>query len=194
MAAKIQPHPIYASYGDTGFDTLRMDASTHTLQTIEYEHHEIHAGSAYFAIRSELVDSAGDVEVRFAQPDTTKYAHMTIEVDSALAATIELWAATTKTHEAGNAITPLNRNFNSTNTSGLTICHTPGGAQAGTANLTQYVGAASVSGKVNEGGGASSRHEFILKRNTAYYIKATSRADGNAISIILDWYEHTDKS
>lgn len=194
MAAKIQPHPIYASYSDTGFDVLRMDASTHTLQTIEYEHHEIHSGSAYFVVRSELLESAGDAEVRIATPDTNKYAHMTIEVDAAIAATVELWAGTTKTHEAVNAITPLNRDFNSTNSSGLTICHTPGGAQAGDANLIQYVGAASVSGKVAEGGGTSSRHEFILKRNTAYYIKATSRADGNAISIILDWYEHTDRS
>ena len=133
------------------------------------------------------------IEVRIQTPDTTKWAHMVIDVDAALAATVEMWYPTTKTHEAGNAITPMNRNHNSSNTSGLTICHTPGGAQAGTANLTQYVGASATGGRVAQGGGASSRHEFILDQNNDYLIRATSRADGNALSIILDWYEHTNK-
>lgn len=172
--------------------TAKLDSATNSWQTIDYAHHEIHSGSGYFAIRSELVDTAGDVEVRFATPNTTKWAHMTITVESSLAATVSLWAGTTKTHESGNAIVPLNRDFNSSNVSGLTICHTPGGSQAGTANLIQYIGATATGGRVNEGGSSNSRHEFILAQNTAYYILATSRADSNAISIILDWYEHTN--
>ena len=169
------------------------DASTNAITTIEYEHHEIHGGSAYYVIYSALRADTEFIEVRIQTPDTTKWAHMVINVDFALAGTAELWTPTTKTHASANAIAPLNRNFNSTNTSGLTICHTPGGAQAGTANLIQYVGATASGGRVSEGGGADSRHEFILDQNQSYLIKATSRADGNAVSIILDWYEHTAK-
>lgn len=33
--------------GDTDIDELRIDAATNTLQTIEYEHHEIHSGSSF---------------------------------------------------------------------------------------------------------------------------------------------------
>jgi len=168
------------------------DDSTAALTTIDYAHHEIHEGDAYFAVYSALKDTAGTIEVRIQTPDTTKWAHMTIVVDFAIAGTAELWLGTTKTHNATNAITPMNRNHNSTSTSGLTICHTPDGAEGAAASLTQYVGASAVGGRVSVGGSAASRNEFILDQNNDYLIRATSRADGNAMSIILDWYEHTD--
>ena len=88
---------------------------------------------------------------------------MDIIIDVALASTAELWIGTTKTHESGNVITPVNRDFNSNNTSGLTICHTPGGSQAGTANLIQYIGASASGGRVAVGGSIGSRGEFIFK-------------------------------
>ena len=169
-----------------------VDDSFSALVGITPEHHEIHEGDAYYAIRSALLNSAGTIEVRVATPNNTKWAHMLIVIEGALAGTAELWEGTTKTHSTTNAITPFNRNRNSTKTSALTICHTPGGAEGAAAGLTKYFGAASVSGKDSEGGGANSRSEFILKQNTAYLLRATSRADNNAMSIELDWYEHTD--
>ena len=167
---------------------------THALIVVEYSHHEIHGGSAYFVIYSALADDTDVIEIRIQTPDTTKWAHMTIDIEAALAATVEMWEPTTKTHEAGNVLTALNRNRNSTNTSGLTICHTPGGAQAGAATITEYVGAATVSGRVSAGGHAGGRNELILDQNNDYLIRVTSRADDNALTIVLDWYEHTNKS
>lgn len=169
-----------------------LDSTTGAIETIDYAHHEIHAGSHYFVVYSALKDNAGTVEVRIATPDTTKWAHMRIVVDFGLAGTAQMWSGTTKTHVADNAIIPMNRNQNSTSTSGLTICHTPAGAEAAAALLTQYVGSATVSGKAAGGGNATNEAEFILKQNTAYLIRGTSRADGNSVSIILDWYEHTN--
>ena len=169
-----------------------VDASTHAINTIDYSHHEIHAGSHFFAIYSLLRNTAEIIEVRIQTPDTTKWAHMTFDIECALAATVELWAATTKTHVTGNAIVGLNRDFNSSTASGLTICHTPAGTQSGAADLLEYVGAAATGGRVAVGGEATSNAEFILKQNTAYLVRATSRADGNALAIILDWYEHTN--
>lgn len=181
-------------WGDrTQLDQVRIDAATASLNVVDYPHHEIHGGSAYFAVYSALVNSAGTIEVRIQTPDSPSWAHMQIGIDAALAATAELWVPTTKTDDAGNRITPFQRNGNSANTSGLTICHTPGGAQAGNAGLLQYIGAASTSGRFVASGSTGSRGEFILKQNTAYLIKVTSRADNNALSIILDWYEHTSK-
>jgi hypothetical protein len=169
------------------------DASTNAIATITYTHHEIHGGSAYYVLYSALANTAGTISIRIGTPNTTKWAHMVFDIEASLAATAQMWFPTTKTHEAGNAIVPMNRNHNSTNTSGLTVCHTPGGAQAGTAQLTKYFGATATGGRVAGGGGASNRHEFILKQNSSYYILLTSRADGNAMSITLDWYEHTAK-
>ena len=173
--------------------TPTADDSTHAINIVDYAHHEIHGGSAYFVIYSALADDTGAIEIRVQTPDSAKWAHAEVEFSSALAATLEFHEATTVTHEAGNAIVPMNRNRNSTKTSGLTVCNTPGGADTSGADWLEYIGSASVSGRGDVGGGSSSRHELILKQNEDYLIRLTSRADANALTIGLDWYEHTDK-
>ena len=172
---------------------LPVDDAVNGIQMIDYAHHEAHEGNAYFAIQSGTISTGGTVEVRIQTPDTTTWAHMVISIDSALAATAQMWKPTTKTDVSGNRITPMNRNNNSTNTSVLTICHTPAGSESGTAVLTQYIGAAATGGRVAVGGGAASRGEFILDQNSSYLIRVTSRADNNSCSIILDWYEHVNR-
>ena len=43
------------------------------------------------------------------------------------------------------------------------------------------------------GGGDRGTHEFILKPATKYLFRVTnSTASDNYMSVILDWYEHTD--
>jgi hypothetical protein len=169
------------------------DESTHATNTIDYQHHEVHGGSAYFAVHSALKADTEVSEVRIQTPDSAKWAHMVVGVQAALASTVDFHEGTTMTHEAGNAIVPLNRNRNSTKTSGLTICHTPGGADTSGSTFTEYIGAAASGGRIAVGGEAGGRGEFILDQDNDYLIRVTSRADGNAISIIMDWYEHTDK-
>ena len=175
------------------FDHLFTDDVTNQLMTIDYVHHESHAGSAYFAVYSALANDTDLIEVRIQTPDTRKWAHMVIVIDVALAGTAQLWRGTTKTHVGGNAMALMNRNHNSSNTSGLTVCHTPGGSESAGSALTRYIGAASTSGRSDVGGTAGSRGEFILAQNTAYLIRITSRADSNALTIVLDWYEHASK-
>lgn len=176
-----------------GKHLLDVDGVTTALEVIEYHHSEIHAGEGYFVVLSALADNTDAIEVRIQTPDTTKWGHFIMIVDAALAARAELWASTTKTDVIGNRITPFNRNQNSENVSGMTLCHTPGGSQSGDAQLSQYIGAAASPGKASVGGEpAGGRSEFDLKQNTTYLIKATSRTDNNAISIILDWYEHAN--
>lgn len=174
-----------------GGEYISVDGSTRALNIIDYDHHEIHEGSAYFLAWSGIVNDTGVLELRIQTGNTEKWAHMEVTIDGALAGIAQLWEGTTKTHNASNAITPFNRNRNSSNTSLLTICHTPSGTESAAAGLTQYFGATASGGRVAVGGGASSRAEIILKQNTAYLIRATSAADGNRMAIILDWYEHT---
>ena len=169
---------------------IKLDSATNAQTVITYPHHEIHGGSAYFVSYSRLAADAEMIELRIKTPDTTKWAHMVIEIDAALAAVAELWIDTIKSDAFGNRLGIMNRDHNSPNTSGLVICHTPGGVQPTNANWKQYLGSASGNGKVVSGGGASSRHEFILKQNTAYLIRVTSRANSNSLTVLLDWYEH----
>ena len=179
---------------DGNYRDATLDSTTWAQTIIDYEHHEEHSGSAYFAVYSATAGNTDAIEVRIQTPNTEKWAHMQFTLDAGLAATAQLWVDTTKTDVVGNRITPMNRNMNSSNTSGLTICHTPAGSQAGNAGLLQYIGAATANGRFITGGGTGSRGEFILEQNTAYLLKMTSRANGNALSILMDWYEHTNKS
>ena len=163
--------------------------SHYRTTSIEPGEGQLYSGNRYFAIYSALANDTAAIEVRIQTPNTATRAHMIFDIECALAATVELWAATTKTHVADNAITPLNRDFNSPNVSAVTICHTPAGSQSGAANLIEYIGAAATGGRVAAGGEAASVSYFILKQNTAYLVKATSRAESNALAIIMDWYE-----
>lgn len=180
-------------YINTSFSDRRIvqeDELSGAIKTIQYAHHEIHEGNAFLVVYSALADDTDAVEIRIETPAGDKRAHMLISIDSALACTVELWMNTTKTDVVGNRLTAMNRDHDSVKQSILTICHTPAGAQAGSADLQQYIGSASVSGKTDTGGGTGSRAEFLLAAGSAYLIKATSRADNNALSIVLDWYEH----
>jgi hypothetical protein len=166
-----------------------VDSTISALTTEDYSIREIAAGNRYFAIYSALKDTAGYIEVRIQTPDTTKRAYVTFIIECSLAATVSLWKPTTKTHNATNAIVPMNRNHNSANTSVLTVCHTPDGVESGTAALTEYVGAATGGGRIVVGGDAASRSAFVLEQNQSYLIRAASRTDANALSIILDYFE-----
>jgi hypothetical protein len=170
---------------------VRVDAATHVMSTIEYEHHEIHAGSAYTLSRPVTLPVANDDEIRIAVANTTKWPHMLFSAVSDAAVTVSLYETTGLAHEVGNVLTPINRNRNSTKTSGLTICHTPSGAGDGS---LIYASTAGVGGNPAQSapGAIGGRFEFILKQNTAYLLRVAG-ASGDVVSINLEWYEHTDK-
>jgi len=189
-----QPVVIKGRVGDDELRAIYIDRNTGAIISVSNEHHEAHDENAYYVVHSELAGNTDDAEVRIQTPDVAERAHMTIIIDSAIAATVALWKNTTMTHVANNIINPMNRDHDSVNTSGLTICHTPGGSQAGNPAITRYIGSASVSGKADVGGSGGSRGEFILSRNMTYLIRVTSRADDNALSIILDYYMHEPKN
>ena len=95
------------------FRDLYSDNLADAVKVIDYAHHEIHDGNRYIAIYSAIKNNAEFIELRFRPPDIPAQCHMDMIVESALASTVELWVATTKVHVVANAITPLNRNFNS---------------------------------------------------------------------------------
>ena len=175
---------------DDNPQSFKIDEEGGALVTIQQVHHYIHLGKSFLSVYSAVKNNAQTIEVRFQTPDTAMDFHMTIQIEGALAGTAEMWVDTTKTDDPNNRLTPFNHNLRSSISSTLIICHTPSGAQVGDADLIQYFGSTSANGKVTIGGATNSRGEFILKQNSAYYIKVTSRADANALSIILDWYEH----
>ena len=191
---------------------LRADLSTHSLQIIDYEHHEVHAGSAFHVSYSVTTANSDDdvTGIMFTTPDSTKWLHMiaTFSCGSAAEAII-LEAPTLADAGDGSDKVVLNRNRNSTTTSLVqSLEDTPTVGSVTTMNETEWT-AVGVSGGTElsheylaggtgpraAGGISRGTQEWILKQNTTYvfYLQNTG-ASANPHSISLDWYEHTDKT
>jgi hypothetical protein len=179
-----------------------LDKTTRALNVIDYAHHEIHAGSSFFAGYSvgnlgSMTSPNDMIQLSFATPDTLKYLHMMFLAKSGGSALFTVTEAPT-----GGLINPtgvieaLNCNRNSSNIS--TILSSIGG----TPSQISYDGDVATGGKVlwfeyvgqgnSTAGYTGGRFEIILKRNTVY---AVSLYDTTSITgtIFLEWYEHTNK-
>ena len=192
-------------------DDVRIDASTNTLNTIEYEHHEIHSGSMYAVHLKDLTFAKdGEMGVIFTTPDTTKWLHAVALVQITDKSSFDILEA--PTIDVGNYPTnfyvPINRNRNSGNTSAaLSVRAAPNANEVslvldgdaspvsadGTVIHTEVIGGAK---NRASGEGVRSTSEYILKQDTTYYYRITGDNTGTGalgLSIELIWYEHTDK-
>ena len=173
---------------------LEVDKTTHAINVIAYAHHEAHGGSAYVISQRTAVnefDIAAPMTFYITTPDTTKWPHLTITGEANTAAYWELFEDNGNTDNfnvtGGDSVTAMNRNRNSSKTSGLTI--TTG------ATVTQATSDVLIETEaLGKSGGSGERHEFILKQNTKYLVRSTSYADNNEGSFTIDWYEHTNKA
>lgn len=157
--------------------------------SITNEHQHTHDEKSFLASYSLLRDDTESMELRVEVVDEEP--HMVIHFDAALAATLEIWYPTTKTDVPGNRLVNINRWLGSSNASPILICHTPSGSQAGAATITRYVGSTGSGffGIGASGGSGNSRGELIIPKGDDLLVRFTSRSNGNALSIILDWYE-----
>ena len=76
-----QPVLVWGKISDSVARGVRIDSSTHAINTIDYFHHELHAGNAYkFDINTDDLDSEGDnnaLHIKVATPNTTAWGHLT---------------------------------------------------------------------------------------------------------------------
>jgi len=190
-------------YNGTGWRPVRIDSSTRSLQTIDYAHHEAHAGSRYLVNYS--VASLGAMEtpddmitLTWTTPDTTTWAHFTFYAIGTGGWRLRLIEA-----PSGGAASQteqfacLNHNRNSANTSTLIALDSTAGevsydatlATGGTTLWDEYVpGGSKTAGNVG-----SDRDEFILKQNTKYQLSLYG-TDTDPASLHMDYYEHSDQT
>ncbi|MCP3924920.1 MAG: hypothetical protein GY714_20265 [Desulfobacterales bacterium] len=197
--------------GDGETDEARIDASTNSLQTVDYAHHEIHGGSTFCVHLVDLTFAKnGEMGVLFTTPDTTKYLHLVYQIDVADKSTFDILEA--PTIDVANYPTtfyePRNRNRNSDNESIVSsVRGTPAVNEVslvldgdttpvsgdGTVLHTEILGGKK--GKTASDGHAHT-DEYILKANTTYYFRVVGDNTGSGnlqFSMELIWYEHTDK-
>lgn len=178
-----------SGFTGSSYPVLRVDSSTHSLQTITYEHHEIHAGSMFFFTE---INTLGDGATReYLIEVGSKEAHTEWRVVGKYDTQIDLYEGTTKT--TGTNISEINENRNSANAATVSVTHTPGGAGDGTLIHTFRNGDDSTF----FGGGAqfnaNRENEIVLATNTKYLMRITSYTASNVISSKVSWYEHTPK-
>lgn len=83
--------PVYKT-GDTTYQSLRLDLSTHAQTIIDYEHHEVHSGSHYNYCDCQLgVAAAGTVAFVVTTPNTLTWPHFVFIISSTVGATIQLY-------------------------------------------------------------------------------------------------------
>ena len=56
-------------------DEVRIDASTNSLQTVDYEHHEIHGGSHYLVVSYADLAINHVLDFTWQMPNTTTWTH-----------------------------------------------------------------------------------------------------------------------
>ena len=173
---------------DVGGIPAEVDNSTHSLQTIKYEHHEIHAGSHFNYCDYALgIASGATKRLVFTTPDTAKWGHLTFSFSASEGAILELFEGSTNV-VGGTSVTPRNNNRNSTNASVMTLIVDPTSITVGTRVAGFLAGGAKTAGF------DSRSKENVLKQNTTYLARITSLAVSNDISWCAEWYEHEDKN
>ncbi|GAG82138.1 unnamed protein product [marine sediment metagenome] len=72
-----------------------QDASTNAINTINYEHHEVHSGSHYTYSKIDADFDIADADtILIITPNITKWCHMIIDVEAALNTNIKLYENT----------------------------------------------------------------------------------------------------
>lgn len=188
---------IYGKTGDSTFQVPRVDATTHSLQTIDYEHHEIHSGSHYFVDGVQDLSINQVLDFTFTTPNTTSWTHLIWKISTESETAWYVYENVVATNALANAITPYNNNRNSLNTSGNTLKYEVQ-ANLATANADTNVSDAillqsGISGTGKEQGDSERNRELILKQNTTYCLRAIATAAG-FIDFHMSWYEHTSKT
>jgi len=113
--------------GDGETADVRIDKSTNSLQIVEYEHHEIHAGSHYNISDYQLGNNASAIiDITAATPAGPDETHLTFSIYSSSGATVELYAGLDPGDVTGGTSLHLqNNNGNSIKTIGMTVLKDP---------------------------------------------------------------------
>ena len=201
---------IYGKTGDTTYQAPRIDVQTHALNTIEYEHHEIHAGSSFTCHYNNDCTNTGEMTmIAFNTPNTTKWIHVVFEAQVTAGAYMAIYETADLDVNEGTQLTIYNRDRNSATTSVVTSIETTpvankatsyteaqaAGATLSTATelMRHYMGAATVGADV--AGGARATSEFILKQATQYaFVVVSTSNDDNTHNLTVSWYEHTNRT
>ena len=167
----------------------KLDTETGALLGMEFETHMINKGSSFTSAYTVELANSAVIDILIVTPNTTKWAHMQYALLSELETDLKFYEDTVTTGD-GTGLAEYNKNRNSAVTATTVVSYTPtvaGGAE-GTLLRNKHFG----SGKTTCGD-TRALHEWVLKQNAKYMLRITNATTSvNWVTIILDWYEHTN--
>jgi hypothetical protein len=180
---------LTAAYNSAGdYLKIRADASTSSLQTVDYAHHEMHAGSHYF-IKTFLEETGGTGATNyfaFTTPDSDLQIHAKAKLAPDVDTEINIYEDADIT--GGTPIVGMNNCRCSTNVAQLA----PVAAPTVNSNGTLMWAARNGGGREAVGVAPGLNYEIIVKRNTTYLFEIIKRTTADLIlDIDFFWYEHT---
>jgi hypothetical protein len=200
---------------DTVSRIARLDATSHSIQTIDYAHHEIHSGDSFHAWFNNTTANQNShrsaIAFTLPSPGTGKYFHLTGLVSSSDPAEIFLIEAPgTLNPDEGTQDVAVDRNRATANTSTcLSIETVPtvgsyttfteaqlvaAGYLIGAGIILDYAPLVGGSGQKAVGGVARSEQEWMLNEGETYImIIQNTDTNTNTHGIHLNWYEHTTR-
>lgn len=181
--------------GDTTYQVIRIDPSTHAVETITTPHHEIHAKSTFHAYRSDTLATADTIAVAIETPDSAKEAHIVWSLYGAGEVTLDILRDVTS-YTGGASVTPETDNQRAPK--GVSICTVKVGSDGGVDDDLVITGGTEHD-SISLGSGnktaaqASNRDEFIPEKSTITIYRLTAVGNNILCDLHISWYEHTPK-
>lgn len=170
---------------DEGGVPAEVDNATASLQVIDYNHHEIHAGNHYYHSGYQEINLNETIEFGMHTGATTQWIHLLFDIYGTQQTSFSMYEGASLA-SGGSVIIPKNNNRNSSNISGVSLM-TGASIVGGTNIFLRSVGANKESGFIDRD------QEIVLRQDTLYKFVMTSGDDNNTVSYLGEWYEHTDK-
>jgi len=162
-----------------------VDQKEGAVKCVGAEEHHIFEGVEFEITAAQDVANDASYDLLFITPDTTTWARITT-MQAAVEGECFLYVYETTNSAGGTALTPLNKDRNSSNTSVLTVTHTPVVTGVGTRIRIAKQGSAFFQGSVNGS-------MLILKQNTKYLFRITNVSGATKwVSQQIVWAEHAN--
>jgi hypothetical protein len=186
------PLPVMVGGVDYVDGKSGVDKSTEAIYTVDYEHHEIHAGSHYMICG--FTNLGANVTNQFSVATSApKELHMSFAFKGTSKTEVYVYEGAEVT--GGVSVVAINNNRNSTNLSTAVILSQSVMTNAGTLIYSASSGAAGTTPSASDNLGFIERsREIIMKTNTTYLFRVVSRDTDNTISYCGEWYEHSPKN
>ena len=166
----------------------KINTQSNVMPYLECCTHQILESSHYFLYATTDLNTAGVKEYLIVTPDSTTWAHMTIDMSGSAITQFDVFEGTGFSGSSDNVLTSYNNNRNSSNASVITVYHTPTTDTDEGTLLRSYEGG-SASQQSRSATGVQTENMLILKQNSNYLLRFTSGSDNNYINLDLYWGE-----